>query len=195
MTKLPVLTPDLTIVDLTSMPLRIASDTLVDLNLSRNKLTKLPTFERVLFLQYLEISDNPLVSEFDVSRFPFLERIDASRTSSFSVKGTKSSLNEVITSSRDFDDENKHIYVNVNKSGYSEFLGLRSEMEDSIILRDDLNLYAVFDSHGCCETAKVGSIEMFENEIQTKQLKFDSPTEIFIEIFFKKLKMQLNRKS
>ena len=94
--------------------------------------------------------------------------------------------------------KNKHIYVNVNKSGYSEFHDLRSEMEDSIILRDDLNLYAVFDGHGRCETAKVGSIEMskmFENEIQTKQLKFDSSTEIFIEIFFKKLKMQLNRKS
>ena len=78
--------------------------------------------------------------------------------------------------------------MNVNKSGYSEFHDLRSEMEDSIILRDDLNLYAVFDGHGRCETAKVGSIEMskmFENEIQTKQLKFDSPTEIFLEIFQK----------
>lgn len=196
--KMPVVTQKIAILDLSmnmiesnvqTMPLGISAPSLIDINLSHNRLTKVPQLLLVPSLRYIEISGNQIEGEINVADFPSLERIDVSETN-ISVVGESASLHEVITSARaDKDeDDSKTVYVNINKSGYSEFLGTRNSMEDSIILRDDLNLFAVLDGHGGPDTAKYGSIEiskLFESKIESSLLKYDNSSQIFLEVFQK----------
>ena len=97
----------------------------------------------------------------------------------------------------------KTIYINQEiredkyKSGYSEFLGLRNSMEDSILLRDDLNLYAICDGHGGTAVAKFASIlisDHFEKEI--KNYSYEKASDFVIQIvnesIEKIMKMGLN---
>lgn len=191
--EMPIITANLKILDLSlnliDSNVSISSQTLVDLNLAHNRLTKMPQVQSCPLLQYLELSGNKIEGTFDITNFAFLERVDFSETN-VSISGNNQTLNEIITS-RKSDlkaDDKKTVYLNISKSGYSEILGMRNKMEDSIILRDDLNLYAVFDGHGGSETAKFASIEMsklFESAIQNNQLNFENPTQIFLDIFQK----------
>lgn len=174
--KMPAVTENMEILDLSmnelestadSMPEYITCLTLVDLNLSFNKLTVMPGISLAPLLEYLEISGNPIKGEINISNLPCIKRIDISQTE-VEITGTNDRLNAIITSART--DNYKTVYVNqedVNKTGFSEFLGKRSSQEDSIIVRDDLNLYAVCDGHGGPDTSKAASIEIaniFEEE-------------------------------
>ncbi|KAK8872151.1 hypothetical protein M9Y10_007913 [Tritrichomonas musculus] len=178
--KLPCLTGKIEILDvsmneLDSIPEAISSPRLIDLNLSHNRLTQFPKFGEVGKLRYLELSSNPIEGIFGLTDLPSLERIDVSDTK-ITIGESHERLLELITYKSDskistFSKKppqinspllQRPIYVNQtkNKSGYSEFLGLRNEMEDSIILRDDLNLYGVFDGHSGPDTAKFASIQL-----------------------------------
>ncbi|KAK8837741.1 hypothetical protein M9Y10_036276 [Tritrichomonas musculus] len=217
--KMPQLTNTIRILDLSmndlesnssSMPEFISSTSLVDLNLSHNKLASFPKFQNVPLFQYLEISGNPLSGALDMTGLAFLERIDISQTNVMSIEGTTEMMNEVITSKSDFSiltkpkidvmkskaskpnlssPMNRPLYVNQKnnkKSGFSEILGLRSSMEDSIIVRDDLNLYAVCDGHGGPDTAKFVAIQLadfVEKTVRTKAYSFNKAKEFILNIF------------
>ena len=223
-TKMPLITDNIRILDLScndlhsapdSMPDSITGPSIVDLNLSYNKLTKMPQLHSFPLLQYLSIAGNPINGGFDITKFSFLERVDISQTD-ITLNGPIEKLNEIITSKRGekIESNNKTaeknsksghskenemaavmkmpLFVNQQiegddrKSGYSEFLGLRNSMEDSIIVRDDINLYAVCDGHGGPNTAKFASIqiaELFEKEISLKKFEFENAKNFVGEIF------------
>lgn len=198
LTKLPSITEDLRILDVSmnqlesnsdSMPQFITGESITDLNLSYNKLTKVPEFEDVSLLQMLEMTGNPIEGTLDISVLPFLKRIDITETS-ISITGKNNYLKEIISSTKGFSLSpiKKNLYINQKKSqkenekevfstksGYSETIGLRNNMEDSIIIRDDLNLYCICDGHGGPETAKYASIriaELFESRIKNNKYDF-----------------------
>ena len=210
--KMPFIAENMRILDLSmnelestpeSMPEFITGASIVDLNLSYNKLTKMPRFNGTPLLQYLELSENPIEGGFDISKFSFLERLDITQTN-ISITGKNEKLNELITSQtvkkppkEDESQDHKQIlnelfikplYINQEngKSGYSEFLGLRDSMEDSIIVRDDLNLYAVCDGHGGPNTEKFASIQiadLFEEGIQSNSFSFEKVVDFVSEKF------------
>lgn len=200
LTKLPTITNHTKILDVSlnqitseSMPEIITGTGLVELNLSHNKLTKVPKFQNVPLLQCLELSGNPLNGTLDVSELIFLDVVDISSTSITTIKSKNELLREVITSRNDLTfpqtvlkvepktisaAKKKVLYVNQKeyeegkyRCGFSEMLGLRKTMEDSIIVRDDLNLYAVCDGHGGSNTAKYIAIkisDLFEKKIENQ---------------------------
>lgn len=202
--KLPSITENLRILDVSmnsiesdndSMPQIISGESITELNLSYNKLTKLPEFKKVPLLQTLEFSGNSIQGTFDASQFRYLKRIDVTETQ-ISIINASEVLKEIISSSNTKDEKN--VYVNQQwqdnrnknnkknkndrKSGYAETIGLRNNMEDSIIVRDDLNLYAVCDGHGGPETAKFASIKIPELFEAKKPFSFNKLKEIIPEI-------------
>ncbi|KAK8872022.1 hypothetical protein M9Y10_007778 [Tritrichomonas musculus] len=205
---------DLSMNEIDSTPDFINGPSIADINLSHNKLTKLPQSLNAPFLHYLELSENPIEAVLDVSKFPFLKRIDITQTG-IEIAGSTAKIEEIITSRREEPKEEgkrkkeegtatpKIIYVNQEidgnkrKSGYSEFLGMRNSMEDSIIVRDDLNLYAVCDGHGGASTAKLASIviaDQFEERRNDFLLEkaFDFVSQMVRESIEKILRMGLN---
>lgn len=185
--KFPTITSQTRILDVSmneieKVPEIINSPFLVELNLSYNKITKLPKFQKMSHLQYLEFQGNPITGKLDISEMKVIDMIDASRTNltSISSKSGISSSTEIITSKKDLKILSKEkvsnkgmIYINQkvedNKCsiGYTEILGLRDSMEDSLIIREDLHLYAVSDGHGGSNTSRFISsklVEEFERE-------------------------------
>lgn len=223
LTELPVISSHTKILDVSmnnitsepnSIPEEISGNSLVDLNLSYNKLTKIPKFLDAPLLQCLELAGNPLKGTLDITELIFLDTVDISETEITTVNSTNELLREIITSKNDlnitpiikndpkttFAAKKKQLYVNQKKqdgkmkSGFSEILGLRKDMEDSIIVRDDLNLYAVCDGHGGSNTAKYVAIklsELFEKyfENQIHQQSFNKNLHIKNNLFtFEKVK-------
>lgn len=212
--KLPTLTDQIKTLDVSmnllestaeSMPQVISSKSIIELNLSHNKLTQMPVFQNVPILQYLELSGNPIQGKLNISEQLFLERINLSQTN-ISISGNNESIHEVIISKNDTkiltssknEPKNKSpilkkpIYVNQKvidgkyKSGFSEILGLRTGMEDSIIVRDDLNLYAVCDGHAGPDTAKFAAIQiadLFEKGVKTKNFSYEKGKSFILNIF------------
>lgn len=201
--KLPLITENLRILDVSmnqiestpdSIPQIISGVSITDLNLSHNKLTEVPQFHKVPILQNLELTGNPIKGCLDLSLFQFLERVDLSQTA-ISPIGECETLKEVIVSHNDEIENNDDmpimkrpvcIYQDTQKSGYSEILGLRNKMEDSIIIRDDLNLYAICDGHGGPNTAKFASIkisDLFDEKIKKGLYQYDTAIKFVSDIF------------
>ncbi|KAK8899010.1 hypothetical protein M9Y10_001306 [Tritrichomonas musculus] len=189
--KMPILTPSIKNLDLSmnqieskveSMPIGVSAKSLIDINLAHNNLTEVPQLQGADSLQYITVCGNEIQGSFDVTKYRQLKRLDISGTN-IEIIGDNSRLHEVIRSVKNEDDR-KTVYLNMSKSGYSEILGVRESMEDSIILRDDLNLYAVLDGHGGPETAKYASIEM-SKLFESTQFDFDNQARVFLDIFEK----------
>lgn len=198
---------DVSMNEIENLPDSITAPFLIELNLSFNKFSKLPKFQRVSHLKYLELAGNHIKGSLDVSEMKDIDVIDLSGTEISTVTSQNTITCEIITSNKNFKILNKKnkpsklksLYVDISCSGFTEMLGLRDSMEDSIILRDDLGLYAVSDGHGGSYTSRFISSKIIsefekENELQSKKGKGKSKKEIITSIF-KETKKSLKKKS
>lgn len=152
--EIPQIGPNLKLLDVSFN--KISSDividnggSLVDLDLSFNSINKFPTLSKCPLLNSLKLDNNPITeTTADLSNL-CLTTISLTNTSIQSLK-IPAELLECLMSTKDarIEPVKKIHYINQLKdSGFSEITGLRSEMEDSIIVRDDLGLFAVCDGH------------------------------------------------
>ncbi|KAK8842051.1 hypothetical protein M9Y10_026273 [Tritrichomonas musculus] len=204
--KLPKVTNAIKVLDVSmnkieEMPESISANSLIELNLSFNSLKKLPLFENLPFVQSIIISGNPVEAQIDVTSFTYLQRVDITQTKSVTFVNNSDTKHEVITSVNDASkyEQMKHdpIYINQieGKSGYSEFIGLRESMEDAIIVRDDLNLYAVCDGHGGSKTANYAAIHLntlFDFSLKNGSYSFEK-AKYFISEVFNQMNEQLQK--
>jgi len=122
---------------------------LTEFDASYNQIKRLPDFEFMTNLTILKLAFNPMEGDFDLKRMTKLSSLDTYQTS-IHIHSSSQFAKDIISSCN---QEFKHREFISTKSGYSETQGFREEMEDSIVVRDDIGLYAVFDGHGGSDTA------------------------------------------
>ena len=119
------------------------------LDLSHNLLEELGPVDAPS-IEFLKVQGNNIKGDLDLSHCILLDTLDVSDTMLDKVS-VHTSVRECFCSKTDRTQPWK--YVKTGKSGYAEMIGLRETMEDSIAVRDDLNLYIVCDGHGGADTA------------------------------------------
>ncbi|OHS99968.1 protein phosphatase 2C [Tritrichomonas foetus] len=161
------------------LPECIKGSDITVLNLSFNEIRAFPRTHEMPLLQYLKVTGNPIKCDFvDITDCKFIDTVDIFNTEIMHVNH-KDILRECITSVNNASISNCLHYLNTSKnSGYSELLGFRESMEDSIIVRDDLGLYAVCDGHGGSETATFLAHKFVE--LFLKHLEFSTQNVISI---------------
>lgn len=152
---------------------------ILEINLSYNKIKKFPHFENFRNIKTLKISNNPIKGEIDLDNFLFLDCIDISSTK-ISLKSLENSIREIFTS--DYllhtTDKYKCKYIDskIKYVSFAELCGHREFMEDSIVIstnvRDNLDLFCVFDGHGGSFTSSFCSYEITQI-IKSSSFKFD----------------------
>lgn len=195
--KLPKITYKLKVLDVSmnaieELPGEVSGNSLIELNLSFNKIEKMPSIQFLPQLKSLDISHNPIVSMLDVTGNLHLDRIDISRTKKVEFVNNSTVKHEVIMSSTKLSKvapmKKEPILIvqrkGGQKSGYSEIIGLRDEMEDAIIVRDDLFLYAVCDGHAGFDTSNFASIQLPHLfEFYKNQITYEKVGDLILNIF------------
>lgn len=155
------------------MPQELSGPSLLCFDISYNQITKIPAIQKPNMLTRLNFAGNLIQgSNLNVSQATFLDSLNISQTGITNVQ--YHNLRELIASSEDIhlnsiihrnNDPLSHesmcscrrlnyVFKNRKKGNlivrgcFSEIQGWRASMEDSIIVRDDLGLYAVCDGHG-----------------------------------------------
>lgn len=130
-----------------------------DLDLSNNQITVFKTSPLQL-LNQLKISNNPLKIKFTFNNYPSLRNLDIAATQSTVTLPLPVKCRELVTSDPNIynklDSKICKLYT-IRNCGYSETIGSRTSMEDTLIIRSGfapgLDIYAVIDGHGGAETA------------------------------------------
>lgn len=176
---------DVSMNEIDEIPAVINAPFIVELNISFNKLKKVPKFQKMSHLKYLEMAGNRFTGSLDISEMKVIDVIDISQTDISTVTSENPITTEIITSKKDLKILSKNkplkkkpLYVNqkiqnlIGHSGFTEILGLRDSMEDSIILREDLGLFAVSDGHGGSDTSRFITsklVQEFESQLQNEK--------------------------
>lgn len=184
---------DLSLNELESIPDYINEYTsLIELDLSYNKLTKLPNLHSLTNLIFFKLSHNQnLKGKIDLSYYHMLETFDASfthleisgmpieniRELIVSVPSEAAKSLEKILSDKNNNTENPQknliftspqvkVMLESDFVGYSEMRGSRDAMEDALIAHPFIcqgcDVYAVLDGHGGTDTANYGVFKISE---------------------------------
>ena len=147
-------------------PAEISCPALLDLDLSHNQMEKLPILTDCMRIRSLKVSHNPLSGELDLKQFPFLECLDVAFTH-LEIPGIENQdMREMVVSDPALFVSQRYKLMVVPDSwiGYAEMCGQRESMEDAIVVRpgvaNDVDLYCVFDGHGGCSTSNFCAYEI-----------------------------------
>lgn len=162
---------------------------LEDIDLSYNQITTIPPTFVAPKLKFFKISDNPINVKFGISPFIELDALDISRTQ-IEIAGNQDNIREIILSNKDrVESPVSKYFVSNERCGYSELCGYRPEMEDSLVVRPDIqpgiDLLCVFDGHGGSKTATFGSHKLtllFEEEFEFNEETVQNKIEQLAEL-------------
>lgn len=135
-----------------------------ELDLSHNHLTQFNT-PKLPLLQTLKISHNKNL-QFHISflQFPAIKAIDVTKTMITASLPLPKTIREYSTSDEQFFKEADSPFVRLyhcESIGYSEMIGNRPTMEDSLVLRQNFltktHLLSVIDGHGGSDTATLAA--------------------------------------
>lgn len=163
-----IVTLDLSCNNITSIPENALSLTIRNLNLAWNKITSIPNFTKYPNIQYLKLTGNPTSDQLYItatgqdpnitknanSLYCVVDTIDIAETNITFKKPENSIIREILTSTC---HEAPYKRLVMQRSCYAEMVGLRAEMEDSIMIRDDIGLYALLDGHSTALVAGYGA--------------------------------------
>ena len=122
-------------------------------------------FENLQICNTLKLSNNPLGKfSLNFAKLPSLKFVEATNTKLKLPSKIPDSLRELVTSNESFFTKAKTSRVrlmNPKKAAYSNTIGIRPTMEDSMIIREDLpskcDIYSVIDGHGGADTASIAA--------------------------------------
>lgn len=134
---------------------------LIDLDLSYNFLNTLPILH-IPKIKYLKLSGNEFL-KCDIFRndFPHLMTLSVDRTNII-INEVPNNIRELVTNQFDlFTTPYVKTIQSTSDVCFSETIGVRDTMEDSIVVResikDDISLFALFDGHGGAKTSTLAS--------------------------------------
>ncbi|OHT04302.1 protein phosphatase 2C [Tritrichomonas foetus] len=159
-------TLDLSFNKISNIPDNLDLSSLQDLTLSYNKIKNIPDGLHLPQLKSLKVDHNPISGYFDFNKFKALEILDFSCTSLVLENVESNKIRDISTSDLSIAKSSKYKLMPSDDSlaGYSEMIGTRPSMEDSIIVRpgifDDIDLYAIFDGHKGHQTATICTFEL-----------------------------------
>lgn len=157
-----------------------------DLDFSHNHLTVFNT-SKLPLLQTLKISHNKnLQFHIVFPKFPALKAIDITRTLITASLPLPKTIRDFSTSDAHFFKEADSPFVRLflcDSIGYSEMIGNRPTMEDSLILRQDFfpktHLLAVIDGHGGSDTATLSAYFIPEILSKNKEISLSLMAKTF----------------
>ncbi|KAH0785976.1 protein phosphatase 2C [Histomonas meleagridis] len=169
-TNIPELPEKINVIDfshnqISSFELKGTHNSLTEIDLSHNKLTNFTISERYPLLTILKIAYNLELSSLDLTNIPYLDFLDINHTK---IKLTKEELErpftEVVVNKIENVTTPSTKYFDCVNVGYAEMKGSRSEMEDSLIIRQikepNIEIYAVIDGHGGTDTARYVAFQL-----------------------------------
>lgn len=157
-----------------------------DLDLSHNHITFFNT-PKLPLLQTLKISHNRgLQFHISFQKFPALKAIDVTRTLITASLPLPKTIRDFSTSDVHFFKEADSPFVRLflcDSIGYSEMIGNRPTMEDSLVLRQDFfpktHLLAVIDGHGGSDTATLSAYFIPEILSKNKEISLSLMAKTF----------------
>jgi Leucine-rich repeat (LRR) protein len=157
----PPIPPGVTILDLSCcrlavLPRKFEFPQLADLDLSHNRLSGCPSFRDCPALRFLKLAGNRISKAPEISGLEHLTVLNVAHTN---IKYKKApEMREFMTSQPGlFTNPSVKLIRASDAVGYSEMCGVRPDMEDAILIRENLKegmaIYGVFDGHGGAKTS------------------------------------------
>lgn len=143
-------TLDLSCNHITSVPEEFSAPNLTEFDLSHNQLNQLPDFVKFQRLTVLKLTSNPIHTNIQLLKNPFLDSVDLYSTKISRIEVVPT-VREVLTQTHNLQKPFRRLVC--TKTGYSQFLGMRKHCEDSILVRDDLHFYCICDGHNGSQTS------------------------------------------
>jgi len=148
---------------------------LLEIDISHNQVNQC-ILRPLIGLKILKISFNPLELEIDLSQFPSLDSIDLCETSiKFIDSPPPPKMREISYSDFEWFSKStsaQYKLFECSNAGYSETIGLRPSMEDSLVIRSNMSpaLYAVIDGHGGFRTSSLSAylIPVYFSQLEQK---------------------------
>lgn len=136
------------------------------LDVSHNHITVLDLPKPMKFLSFLQCSHNPIEFYFDFNDYPMLDHADISSTKITHQVPVPRTLDEFVISDPIIYKKTQNTVTKLftaENAGYSESIGNRENMEDSLILRKPISdeypaIYGVLDGHGGPKTARIAAM-------------------------------------
>ena len=141
---------DLSMNKISELPEKMSYMSLRSVDLSHNRLTAVPHISAPS-LQFYKIAGNQISEPLDLTGYRALDTVDITNTGITQIQHGE--VREILTSMESPEPRFRRLVTDPQVSGYAEMLGTRKEMEDSIAVRDDMNLYILCDGHGGSTTS------------------------------------------
>lgn len=126
------------------IPANFSAPYLVDLDISHNNLVTIPDFGKHQRLMILHMANNPISCNMSLLKNEALDSIDVSNTKVAQIN-VLPSIREVLTTASGLQPPFR--YIKSVTAGYAQCVGARNVSEDSLCVRDDLNFYLLCDGH------------------------------------------------
>lgn len=172
---------------------------LQNLDLSHNNITNL-NLPSLPSLQIIKLSHNPLNMKLDLSQYPQIDTVDLCCTEIKHTFPLPASIRECITPDSKLLKSNTTTqlkYFRGTKCGYSEAIGSRPSMEDSLIIRENLkpktpSLYGVIDGHGGFKTSALAASLIPHYFEKSENKSISGMTTVLKQVNEQLTKMQVN---
>ena len=173
---------DLSCNEIDSFPKDYSAPKLIELDLSFNKLTKIPKLVDSVELRSFKIAHNPASGAFDCMLCPFVDCIDISHTDITFTDPPADSVREVVCTNPSLVRPGIQFKLIDQPPfiGYAEMKGERETMEDSILINQ--NAIAVFDGHGGSQTACYATFRMAQELTNPADFTEDYITELVAQL-------------